>query len=83
MKINGINRPQVDAAVSVRPAPVRGVTSSATRVAVSGEARQLADARAPEFADAAKVQRLIAAVARGDLMVSASSVVDRMLTEER
>jgi flagellar biosynthesis anti-sigma factor FlgM len=83
MKINGINRPQVDAAVSMRPAAPRGVISSATKVAVSSEARQLAEARAPAVSDAAKVQRLLAAVARGDFMVSASSVTDRMMAEER
>jgi flagellar biosynthesis anti-sigma factor FlgM len=83
MKINGINRPQVDAAVTARPAAPRGVGSSATKVAVSSQAKQLAEARSPAVSDAAKVQRLLAAVARGDFMVSAESVTDRMLAEER
>lgn len=83
MKINGINRPQVDAAVTARPVPQRGVNSSATKVAVSNQAKQLAEARSPYVSDAAKVQRLLAAVARGDFMVSAESVTDRMMAEER
>lgn len=83
MKINGINRPQVDAAIAARPVAQRAVGSSATKVAVSSEARQLADARAPAASDAAKVQRLSLAVASGDFSVDAERVSERMLAEER
>ena len=83
MKINGIQRPQVDPAQGVkRAAPHRG-QSPAAKVAVSNEARQLAEARAPAVSDAAKVARLTAAIARGDFMMDADRVVDRMLSEER
>jgi len=83
MKINGVNRPQVDAAVTARPAAKRGGSNTATKVAVSSQAKQLAEARSPHVSDAAKVQRLLAAVARGDLMVSAESVTERMMSEKR
>ena len=83
MKINGIQRPQVDATTMAQRTAPRGGTGHATRVAVSNEARQLAEVRAPAVSDAAKVQRLLAAIARGDFMVDASSVADRMVAEER
>jgi flagellar biosynthesis anti-sigma factor FlgM len=83
MRINGINRPPVDAASTARPIPQRSAASAATKVAVSQQARQLAEARAPAVSDAAKVARLMAAVARGDFMVSAERVTDGMLAEER
>ena len=83
MKINGIQRPTVDSAASVkRAAPQRGQTPAA-KVAVSKEAKQLAEARAPAVSDAAKVARLTAAIAHGDFMMDADRVVDRMLSEER
>ena len=47
MKINGIQRPQVDTTPGVkRAAPQRG-QSPAAKVAVSREAKQLAEARPP------------------------------------
>jgi flagellar biosynthesis anti-sigma factor FlgM len=82
MKINGINRPQVDAASTARPLPQRGVSGTATRVAVSSEAKKLAEARSPAVSDAAKISKLTAAIARGDFMVSAESVTNRMMAEE-
>jgi flagellar biosynthesis anti-sigma factor FlgM len=83
MKINGIQRPPVDTTAGVkRAAPQRG-ESPAAKVAVSNQARKLAEARAPEVSDAAKIARLTAAVARGDFMIDAGSVVDRMMSEER
>jgi flagellar biosynthesis anti-sigma factor FlgM len=83
MKINGIQRPPVDVTPGVRRAvPHRGA-SPAARVAVSHEAKQLAEARAPAVSDAAKVARLAAAIARGDFMIDADRVVERMLGEER
>lgn len=83
MKINGINRPQVDAASIARPVTHRGAAGTATRVAVSSEARKLAQARSPAVSDAAKVARLTAAVARGDFMADAEKVANGMLAEER
>jgi len=83
MKINGIQRPPVDLTPGVRRAvPQRGA-SPAARVAVSHEAKQLAEARAPAVSDAAKVARLAAAIARGDFMIDADRVVERMMGEER
>ena len=83
MKINGINRPQVDAASSARPVTQRGAAGTATRVAVSSEARKLAQARSPAVSDAAKVARLTAAVAHGNFMADAEKVANGMLAEER
>jgi flagellar biosynthesis anti-sigma factor FlgM len=82
MKISGIRRPYVDANTTARPAAPPGGASPATKVAVSAEAKQLAEARAPEVADTAKVERLSIRVARGDFMVDAEEVADRMLAEE-
>ena len=82
MKINGIHRPQVDTTQGVKhAAPQRG-QSPAAKVAVSNEARQLAEARAPAVSDAAKVARLTQAIARGDFMIDADRVVERMVSEE-
>lgn len=83
MKINGIHRPHVDAAVTANRVVQRGTTSAATRVVVSKEAKQLAQARSPAVSDAAKIQRLLQAVARGDFMVDAERVTERMMSEER
>ena len=83
MKINGINRPQVDAASTARPVTHRGAAGTATKVAVSTEARRLAEARSPAVSDAAKISRLTAAIARGDFMADAEKVASGMLAEER
>ncbi|MET0284421.1 MAG: flagellar biosynthesis anti-sigma factor FlgM [Polyangiales bacterium] len=83
MRINGIRSPQIDATTTAQRTAPRGGTGQATKVAVSSEARKLAEARAPAVADAAKIQRLLAAVARGDFMVDAEQVTNRMMAEER
>lgn len=83
MKINGIHRPQLDASVGVRRAAQSGGQKPAAKVAVSPEAKQLAEARAPAVSDAAKVARLAQAIARGDFMIDAEKMVDRMMREER
>ena len=83
MKINGIHRPQVDLPVGARRAAYQGGGTPAAKVAVSNEAKQLAEARAPVASDAAKVARLAQAIARGDFMIDAERVVERMLGEER
>jgi flagellar biosynthesis anti-sigma factor FlgM len=83
MNINGVNRPRGPAALMARSAAKGGVCHTATRGAVSSQAEQLAEARSPHVSDAAKVQRLLAAVARGEFMVSAESVTERMMSEER
>jgi flagellar biosynthesis anti-sigma factor FlgM len=82
MKINGINRPYIDAAAQAKRVPQRGATGQAAKVEVSKEAKQLAEARSPAVSDAAKVLRLAQAIARGDFMVDAERVADRMLSEE-
>lgn len=83
MKIQGIQRPSVDPTPAVRRAAAQPGQSPAAKVAVSKQAKQLAEARAPAVSDAAKVARLTAAIARGDFMMDADKVVDRMLSEER
>ena len=82
MKIHGIQRPSVDPTPAVRRPEAQRGQSPAAKVAVSKEAKQLAEARAPAVSDAAKVARLTAAIARGDFMVDADKIVDRMLSEE-
>ena len=84
MKINGIQPPRVDTTPGVkRAAPTKGETSPAAKVAVSPRARQLAEARAPEVADGAKVERLRASIASGEFKVDADAVAEKMLGEER
>ena len=83
MKISGINRPQLDAAPAAKRPASRGVNNQATKVQVSKEAKQLAEARSPAVSDAAKVQRLTEAIARGQFMVDAERLTDRMLAEEQ
>lgn len=83
MKINGIQRPQLDTTASVKRAAAPRGGSPAAKVAVSGEARQLAEARAPATSDAAKVAKLSDAIARGEFSVDADKVADRMMSEER
>jgi len=83
MKINGIHRPQLNPSVGVRRSMQTGGQNPAAKVAVSHEAKQLAEARAPAVSDAAKVARLTQAIARGDFMIDADKIVDRMMSEER
>lgn len=83
MRINGIRSPHIDAATTPQRSPVRTEQTKTTKVDVSREARKLADARSPAVSDAAKIQRLLAAVSRGDFMVDAEKVTDRMVAEER
>ena len=82
MKINGIHRPYVDAAAAHKRVAQRGIPGQATKVAVSKEAKQLAEARSPAVSDAAKVLKLAQAIARGDFMIDAERLADRMMTEE-
>ncbi len=83
MRINGIRSPQIDATTKAQRTAPTGGTGQATKVAVSNEARKLAEARAPAVSDAAKVQRLLAAIARGDFMADAEQITTRMMAEER
>jgi flagellar biosynthesis anti-sigma factor FlgM len=83
MKIHGIHRTSVDAATTVKRVGQRAVQTPAAKVAVSNEAKQLAEARSPAVADAAKVMRLAQAIARGEFMMDAEKIADRMLKEER
>lgn len=82
MKINGIHRTPPGHPTSGKR--VAGATSGnpAAKVAVSNQAKLLAEARAPAVSDAAKIARLTQAIARGDFMVDAEHIADRMLSEE-
>ncbi len=82
MKINGVNRPYVDVPAAAKPAAQRRTAGPATKVAVSPEAKQLAEARSPAVSDAAKVSRLAKAIARGDFMVDAEKLAERLISEE-
>ena len=82
MKINGVHRPYIDAAQASKRVAQRGAAGQATKVAVSKEARQLAEARSPAVSDAAKVLKLAQAIARGDFMIDAERLADRMISEE-
>ena len=82
MKINGIQRPHVDAASTAKPVAQRGTTESATKVAVSSQAKQLAEARSPEVTDQEKISRLAQAIARGEFKVEAERLAERLLREE-
>ena len=84
MKINGMQRTYADVPPAAKRATQQQVgPGPAAKVAVSNEARQLAEARAPAVSDAAKIQKLAAAIARGDFMIDAAQVTDRMMAEER
>jgi flagellar biosynthesis anti-sigma factor FlgM len=83
MKINGMQRTYAEAPPVAKRAAQQSGPGPATKVAVSNEARQLAEARAPAVSDASKVQKLTAAIARGDFMIDAAQVTERMLAEER
>lgn len=83
MKINGMQRTYADVPPVAKRAPQQGGPGPAAKVAVSNEARQLAEARAPQVSDAAKIQKLTAAIARGDFMIDAAQVTDRLMAEER
>jgi len=83
MKINGIQRPHVDAASTAKPVAQRGsIESTATKVAVSSEAKQLAEVRSAEVTDREKIARLAQAIARGEFKVEAERLAERMLREE-
>jgi flagellar biosynthesis anti-sigma factor FlgM len=53
------------------------------RVDVSSEAQALRDARAPEAADAARVERLREAIAKGAFVIDPDRIAALMLGEER
>lgn len=83
MKINGIHRTPPNNNSGVKRAGSSPNQTPAAKVAVSKEARLLAEARAPAVSDAAKIARLAQAIAHGDFMVDAERIADRMLGEER
>lgn len=56
---------------------------AAAEVRMSDTAHALRDARAPEQPDPAKVERLRAAIARGELRIDPDKIAARMLEEER
>lgn len=53
------------------------------KVSVSSRARQLAEARAPEKPDQARIARLKEAVEKGTLDVDPAKIANAMLREER
>ena len=61
---------------------VRRSSEPAAQVAVSASARAFEDLRAPERPDAAKVQRLRDAIARGELRIDPERIAARMIEEE-
>jgi len=83
MKVGGVNRPHVATAAAQRRVARRTQAQTGTKVAVSQEAKKLAEARSPATSDAAKVARLAEAIAHGQFMVDAEKLVDRMMDEER
>ena len=83
MKISGMQRPYIDTKTTARRGAPGAAPGPATKVAVSSEAKQLAEARAPQVADSGKVQRLSLAIANGEFAVDAEQVADRMLAEEQ
>jgi flagellar biosynthesis anti-sigma factor FlgM len=82
MKIQGIQRPHVDATTTSRRVAQRGGSDPTTKVAVSKEAKQLKEARSPAVSDPVKVLKLAQAIARGDFMIDAERLADRMVSEE-
>jgi flagellar biosynthesis anti-sigma factor FlgM len=85
MKVNGPSRPTPtyqsrgiprDDGDDARPA------SPGERVRLSGQAQAIADARAPESADAAKVARLRDSIQNGSFKIDLDRIVDAMLREE-
>ena len=87
MKVQGPNRPNHVEALrnrstsntssAERPATQRGET-----VTFSPSARGLAEARAPEVPDEARVARLADAIVSGSFKIDASRIADAMLREE-
>lgn len=84
MKVNGPNgsapielvRSRRDTPVEVRP------REGAERVEVSSEAQALRDARTPEIVDAARVERLREAIAKGAFVIDPDRIAALMLEEE-
>lgn len=83
MKVNGPSRPSPSyeprgIQKGSEPRPV----GSSERVAISGQAKALADARAPETADAERVARLRDALDKGTFKVDLGKIADAMIREE-
>jgi flagellar biosynthesis anti-sigma factor FlgM len=56
---------------------------AAEQVRISGQAKALSDARAPEVADAEKVARLRDSLSKGTFKVDHEKIADAMLREEQ
>ena len=74
----------------IRPSPrsraadrTSATAPGAAQVRVSDEARQLADVRAQETPDAARIERLRSEIAKGTFTVDADKVARAMIDEER
>ena len=75
MKISGIQRPYIDTTTTARRgAPGAGAAAPAAKVAVSAEAKQLAEVRAPESPDVGRVKRLSLAIASGEFAIDAEQL---------
>lgn len=82
MKINGIRPGSIGSSPSTGRLAKPEAATGASKVAVSSQARRLAEARAPEAPDAAKVARLRQSIASGDFTVDADAVAEKMFKEE-
>jgi flagellar biosynthesis anti-sigma factor FlgM len=85
MKIQGTPRatPIPESRGVARYEETRASRPSAERVSLSSQARQLADARAPEVPDDKRVAELRDKIAAGKLQIDFEAIADAMLREER
>ena len=58
-------------------------SAAAEQVSVSAEARSLAEARAPEVPDQARIDRLKEAIRNGSFEIDVDRIATQMLEEER
>jgi flagellar biosynthesis anti-sigma factor FlgM len=84
MKVNGPSRTNpgyeprsIPKGAEPRPA------GAAEHVRISGQAKALSDARAPEVADTEKIARLRDAIDKGSFKVDHEKIADAMLREEQ
>jgi flagellar biosynthesis anti-sigma factor FlgM len=86
MKVQGPSRPnvgQIQDKVQVKDKPETPASSSGgERVAVSSLSKLLANIRAPEQTDTAKVEQLRHSISAGSFKVDAEKVADTMVHEE-
>jgi flagellar biosynthesis anti-sigma factor FlgM len=85
MKIQGTPRatPIPESRAIARHEETRVSRPSTERVSLSSQARQLADARAPEVPDETRIAELRDKLAAGKLHIDFEAIADAMLREER